>query len=205
MSIRPVKMTPCPEALRAFLEEVTAIRREFVQPADIVLETAPLMVRLIECAEEFLREEHLRPHDAHYARNVVHSEQDGSMSLFCLVWKPGQWTPVHDHGSWGVVGVVKGALQERNYIRTDKRDREDSGITLMRGGTSILLPGTVTTFVPNPDHIHRAGVPRDMPQTVTLHLYGRNMDNYNVYDMELGRRRNMAMYADNEEPKAHGI
>jgi predicted metal-dependent enzyme (double-stranded beta helix superfamily) len=29
---------------------------------------------------------------------------------------PGQWTPVHDHGSWGVVGVVEGVLEERSYV-----------------------------------------------------------------------------------------
>ena len=27
-------------------------------------------------------------------------------TLFALVWLPGQWTPIHDHGTWGVVGVV---------------------------------------------------------------------------------------------------
>jgi len=205
LSLKSVGVAPCPDSLRAFLDEVKAIRREFVQPADVVLETAPLMCRLLQNWESFLKEEHLQGHDEHYARNLVHAEQDGSMSLYSLVWRPGQWTPVHDHGAWGVVGVVKGALQERNYIRTDGRLREDSGITLMRGGTSVLLPGTVTTFVPNPDHIHRAGVPRDMPETVTLHLYGRNMDNYNVYDMELGRRRNMGVCTDNDKSTARGV
>ena len=105
-----------------------------------------------------------------------------------MVWSPGQWTPVHDHGSWGVVAVLKGALQERNYIRIDNCERPDSGIVLVRGGVSVLGANSVTSFVPNPDHIHRAGVPLTGEETVTLHLYGRNMNAYNVYDMELGRR-----------------
>ena len=83
---------------------------------------------------------------------------------------------------------MSGALQERAYIRVDARDREDSGIILRRGSTCILAPGSVTTFVPDPDHIHRAGVPRDRSTTLTLHLYGRNMDQYNLYDLESGTR-----------------
>jgi len=35
-----------------------------------------------------------------------------------LVWLPGQWTPVHDHGSWGVVGLVRGVL-ENYYLPGD--------------------------------------------------------------------------------------
>jgi predicted metal-dependent enzyme (double-stranded beta helix superfamily) len=188
-----------PPALADFLEEMRSIRREFLQPADIVLEGAPIMYKLLSKVDGLLRPEHLECCDEHYARNLVYSEPDDSMSLFCIVWKPGQWTPVHDHGAWGLVAVVKGALQERNYIRTDPQERSDSGIILHRGGTSVLAPGSVTTFVPNPDHIHRAGVPRDWQETVTLHLYGRHMDRYNVYDMELGRRVPVEVGADNQQ------
>jgi predicted metal-dependent enzyme (double-stranded beta helix superfamily) len=184
-------------ALQKFLDEMRAIRREFLQPADIVLEGAALMVELLAAAQDVLSAEHLAPCDERYARNLVYAEPDGSMSLYCLVWKPGQWTPVHDHGAWGLVAVVRGALQERNYIRVDKMERDNSGVVLRRGGTSVLAPGSVTTFVPNPDHIHRTGVPRDWCETVTLHMYGRNMDNYNVYDMELQRRVPVDIATDN--------
>ena len=185
-----------PGKLDAFLEEIRAIGREFVQPADIVLEGAPIMYSLLHHADDFLNEDHLRPCDTHYARNQVYSAKDGSLSLFVMVWSPGQWTPVHDHGTWGMVGVLRGALQERNFIRVDPREREDSGVILRRGGISVLGKGSVATFVPNPDHIHRTGVPRDWGQAVTLHLYGRNMSNYNRYDLELGRRVAVDVHTD---------
>ena len=35
----------------------------------------------------------------------------------------------------------------------------------------------------NPDHIHVTGVPADAPPVVSLHLYGRNMDSFHVYDL----------------------
>ena len=54
--------------------------------------------------------------DAHYTRNAILVGEQ--LSLYAIVWQPGQWTPVHDHGSWGVVGVIEGALHERAWLRT---------------------------------------------------------------------------------------
>ena len=58
-----------------------------------------------------------------------------------------------------------------------------------RSVLSILLcENTVTTFVPNPDHIHKTGVPEDREQTVSLHLYGRTMNSFHTYDLDAGTR-----------------
>ncbi|MFC5429813.1 hypothetical protein ACFPTO_13545 [Paraburkholderia denitrificans] len=57
--------------------------------------------------------EMLRARSRH-TRNLIHEAPDKSLSLYALVWLPGQWTPVHGHGSWGVVGVIEGTLEERS-------------------------------------------------------------------------------------------
>ena len=59
------------------------------------------------------------------------------------------------------LGVIQGVLEERNLIRVDPDHSRETGIDLRRGGTTLLGEGTVTTFVPNPDHIHRTGVPEE--------------------------------------------
>ena len=46
-----------------------------------------------------------------------------------LVWSPGQ-TPVHDHGSWGVVGILEGVPEERSYVRLSADCGADQGIEL---------------------------------------------------------------------------
>ncbi len=159
------------------------------EPADCVQAIAPLMHRLLKEANDFLRPEHLRADPDHYARNAIYIPEDRGLSLFALVWSPGQWTPIHDHGSWGVVGVLKGVLEERNYIRTDYYTVKDAAISLRRGGVILLDQGTVTSFVPNPDHIHVTGVPADRAPVVSLHLYGREMDSFHIYDVAAGTRR----------------
>jgi 3-mercaptopropionate dioxygenase len=184
-------------ALDRFLQHCLSRSSAQSHPADCVLELAPLMLDLIEQAPSFLQPQHRRGDGAHYTRNLIHDAADGSLSLYAIVWQPGQWTPVHDHGSWGVVGVVEGVLEERAYVRLAPERGADEGITLVRGGVILLAPGAVTSFVPNPDHIHVTGVPEGRAPVLSLHLYGRRMSDFNLYDVATGTRTRVAV-AHNE-------
>lgn len=184
-------------ALEAFIARATELSRQQPEPADCVLALAPLMLELIDQSRDFLQEQHYRSQPASYSRNLVHDAPDAGLSLYSLVWLPGQWTPVHDHGSWGVVGVVEGILEERSYVRLSAERGADEDIELARGGTVLLRHGAVTSFVPNPDHIHMTGVPSGRPRAVSLHLYGRTMSDFNIYDVEARTRRRIAV-AHNE-------
>ena len=174
--------------LEKFIEDSRMAAAEYPEFPDVVSVLAPKMMKLLQGSRDFLKPEHFNDDPHHYARNAVFVCPEDGISLFTMVWNPGQWTPVHDHGTWGVVGVVKGALEERNFIRIDDRSKDDEGIVLKRGGVSILHENSVTTFVPNPDHIHKTGVPDTREQTVTLHLYGREMNDYYCYNVATGRR-----------------
>ena len=181
--------------LDRFIRAAQAFAVRHPEPADCVAAIAPLMHALLQHADGFLAPQHLRADPDHYARNAIHVAPDQSLSLYALVWAPGQWTPVHDHGSWGVVGVLRGVLEERSYIRTGAHDATvcsaDTGIELQRGGVTLLGSGSVTSFVPNPDHIHITGVSADHPHAVSLHLYGRNMNSFHLYDVAAGTRRSV--------------
>ena len=155
------------------------------------------MLDLIDRAGTFLQAQHYRSSVAGYTRNLVYDAPDASLSLYSIVWLPGQWTPVHDHGSWGVVGVLEGVLEERSYVRLSPDRGADEGIDLVRGGAVLLRQGAVTSFVPNPDHIHVTGVPEERPRAVSLHLYGRTMSDFNVYDVAARKRRRITV-AHNE-------
>jgi len=176
-------------ALERFIYQAASRSRKQTEPADCVLALAPLMLDLIEQAGTFLEPQHYRSDPHGYTRNLVYDAADESLSLYSIVWLPGQWTPVHDHGSWGVVGVIEGVLEERSYVRLSPDRGADSDIDLVRGGTVLLRHGAVTSFVPNPDHIHVTGVPSERPRAVSLHLYGRMMSDFNIYDVGARTRR----------------
>ena len=184
-------------ALEAFIDQASARSRGQADPADCVLALAPLMLDLIDQAGTFLEPRHFRSSATGYTRNLVFDAPDASLSLYAIVWLPGQWTPVHDHGSWGVVGVVEGMLEERSYVRLSPDRGADTNIELARGGTVLLRHGAVTSFVPNPDHIHVTGVPAERSRAVSLHLYGRTMSDFNIYDVAARSRRRIAV-AHNE-------
>ena len=159
-------------------------------PAEIVRTLAPQMRRLLQAAPEFLEPCHRQGRPDHYARNLIFAGQDDSLSLFTMVWAPGQWTPIHDHGTWGVVGIVEGVLEEQSFVRVDNAayTHADEGIELLPGGLVLLPPGAVATFVPDPDHIHFTGVAANRKPTLSLHLYGRYLNAFHVYDKAAGTR-----------------
>ena len=184
-------------ALETFIAQAFARSCQTPDPADCVLALAPLMLELIEHAGTFLEPQHYRSSESGYTRNLIFDAPDASLSLYSIVWLPGQWTPVHDHGSWGVVGVVEGVLEERGYVRLSPDRGADEDIDLARGGTVLLRHGAVTSFVPNPDHIHVTGVPVERKRAVSLHLYGRTMADFNIYDVAARKRRRIEV-AHNE-------
>lgn len=176
-------------ALRDFIDKCETIVAAKEKSADRVTMIAPLMQKLATEADQFLSEDDKRSEPQHYARNAIHIAPSGNVSLFALVWQPGQWTPVHDHGCWGVVGIVSGMLEERSYMSATGDIAADSNIRLKRGGVILLNPGSVSSFVPNPDHIHMTGVAKVRETCISLHLYGRNMNSFHIYDVEAGTRR----------------
>ena len=185
------------ETLQAFIADCRARAARCEHPAVAVEAIAPAMHAFVRDAERFLGPQHYRADPEHYARNAIFIAPEQDLSLYALVWSPGQWTPVHDHGSWGVVAVLRGTLHERSYVRMNPERAGDEDIELKPGGVFLLDPGTVTSFVPNPDHIHRTGVPADAAPVVSLHLYGRNMNSFHIYDLA-SRCRQRVNVAHNE-------
>ena len=108
--------------LDKFIEDSRMAAAEYPEFSDVVSVLAPKMLKLINGDRSFLKPEHFQDDPNHYSRNAVFVCPEDGISLFTMVWNPGQWTPVHDHGTWGVVGVLKGVLEERNFIRTDDRE-----------------------------------------------------------------------------------
>jgi predicted metal-dependent enzyme (double-stranded beta helix superfamily) len=172
----------------SLVNEVTAREQ---RPEVLIDRFAPALSELITSQPEEVTRfvetlEWPAPEDEMYKRVRVREGADGSWSLYAITWLEGQATPIHDHGTWGVVGVLKGALAEHMMCRVDG-GAGDEGVELVPAGLCILQPGSVNTFMAEPDHIHRSGPLAG--RTASLHLYGRLMTSYNMYDLEAKRRR----------------
>ena len=97
---------------------------------------------------------------------LLHAEADGSFSIVALVLRPGQSTPIHDHVTWCVFGVVQGSEREERYVL-----REDGCLEL--AATSVNLAGDVDGLTPPGDiHLVRND---DVPCAISLHIYGTDV------------------------------
>lgn len=96
------------------------------------------------------------------ASHTLHVEPDGSFSIIAVVWRPGQATPIHDHTTWCVFGVIQGVEHEDVY---------DSDLNLI--GHSDNLVGDVNGFAP-PGDIHRVHNTGD-DVAISVHIYGTDI------------------------------
>src|SRR5687768_5536791 len=68
---------------------------------------------------------HARPGDTCYARHLIHCDSQGRWCAVAIVLGVGQSTPIHDHNTWGVIGVVSGREREVRYRKTDGGQLEE--------------------------------------------------------------------------------
>jgi 3-mercaptopropionate dioxygenase len=102
-----------------------------------------------------------------YRSHVLHTEPDGSFSIVALVWLPGQVTPIHDHVTWCVFGVIQGEEHEELFTLDG-----ESGC-LVESDTNTNRTGEVGGFAP-PGDIHRvrnAGA----DTAISIHIYGTDV------------------------------
>ncbi|MGI8448914.1 MAG: cysteine dioxygenase [Streptosporangiaceae bacterium] len=115
-----------------------------------------------------------------YQQHLLHAEADGAFSVVGLVWRPGQITPIHDHATWCVIGVLQGAEYEELFAL------REGGTVLEEVGTTAGAPGDVSGFAP-PGDIHRVRN-RGTGVAISLHVYGADISRLGssvrrVYDL----------------------
>jgi len=102
-----------------------------------------------------------------YRSHLLHAEPDGSFSIVALTWRPGQATPIHDHVTWCVFGVIQGIEHEELYTLDERRG------VLVEAGASTNETGEVSGFAP-PGDIHRVRNVGDST-AISIHIYGTDV------------------------------
>lgn len=123
-----------------------------------------------------------------YTTNLLHAEPDGSFSIMAMVWLPGQVTPIHDHVTWCVTGVVAGVEYEELYAVETAGAEE----YLVKIGDNANRPGEVASFAP-PGDIHRVRNSGDRT-AISVHIYGTDISRIGssvrrLYDLPVRARR----------------
>jgi 3-mercaptopropionate dioxygenase len=158
----PVR-TRCPADLVAAIRTATGHHADWQQTAEL----AAAELRLHLPAPDMLTAAEREGVPDDYQCHVLHVEPDGSFSVTAMVWRPGQVTPIHDHVTWCVFGVMQGVEYEELFALSA------DGSHLTDVGRNENRPGEVSGFAP-PGDIHRV---RNIGDTVavSLHIYGADI------------------------------
>lgn len=114
-----------------------------------------------------------------YARRLLHRDADGRYTVVVMTWGPGQGTALHDHaGIWCVECVVDGRMKVTQYdLLSEQEERyrfsPQSCVTAERGAAGCLIP---------PFEYHTLANARADAASITLHVYGGEMDHCHVFE-----------------------
>ncbi|HEV7650959.1 MAG TPA: cysteine dioxygenase family protein [Actinophytocola sp.] len=104
-------------------------------------------------------------------------------TIVSVVFPPGTTTPVHDHLTWGMVGVVQGTETETRFARLD--DGARPGFARLRRLEAVQNDvGAISHVVPPDREIHRIHNPSGEP-SCSIHLYGEDLQKLARHEFDL--------------------
>jgi len=134
----------------------------------IILHGAALLKDLVS-VDDWLPPEYALPDPQRYCQYLLHCDSRERFSIVSFVWAPGQATPIHNHRTWGLIGMLRGSEACEKWIRSP------DGALVPDGPAFRLEPGNVDSVSPRTGDIHRVrNALADRP-SVSIHVYGANI------------------------------
>src|SRR5690606_15253637 len=122
-----------------------------------------------------------QPHPQYYRQYLLYGDPLERFSLVSFVWGPGQYTPIHDHTVWGVIGMLRGSERSEGF-------RLIGGGLESTGAPELLVPSDVTAVSPQIGDIHRVSNALSDHISISIHAYGGNIGSRarHVFDEKTG-------------------
>jgi predicted metal-dependent enzyme (double-stranded beta helix superfamily) len=112
-----------------------------------------------------------------YARHLVYRHPEGHYAVVAMVWRPGQGTPIHDHGGvWCVEGVYQGQMQVTQYNVTPIDARRVKAVPVQYITANL---GNVGALIPPYEYHVMANTSRQT--AITLHVYGAELKRCHIF------------------------
>jgi predicted metal-dependent enzyme (double-stranded beta helix superfamily) len=118
---------------------------------------------------------------------VLYRDPEKRFSVRLYLWGPGEYDPIHDHNSWGVIGTALGTLDIINYRRLDDGSDQDHAV-LEECSRQFIPTGQAYSIFPLNKGIHQTGNANE-PAIIQLGIYGHNLtgrDYVNAFDINTG-------------------
>lgn len=129
--------------------------------------------------DDWLPPEATVPHPQFYQQYLLYCDPQERYSVVSFVWGIGQRTPVHDHMTWGVIAMLRGAEHGERY---------EPGAPMRVTESATLRPGQIEIVSPEHGDIHRVSNACDDQVSISIHIYGGNIGRISrhVFDPQTG-------------------
>ena len=119
--------------------------------------------------DDWLPQAYAEPDPERYRQYLLHLDPRARFSIVSFVWGRGQATPVHDHRTWGLIGVLRGAEFSERFFR------DPEGAIRPAGPVRTVYPGEVEAVSPRLGDIHRVANAYDDRVSIGIHVYGADI------------------------------
>jgi predicted metal-dependent enzyme (double-stranded beta helix superfamily) len=154
-------------SLLSFVQEMSRMLQGKPAEPEILMRGTSLLTSLV-ANDNWLPEVFTRPHPQHYQQYLLYADPLDLFSIVSFVWGPGQKTPVHDHMTWGLIGMLRGKEVDTHYHKQqDGSYRRGEGVT--------LLPGQVGSVSPATHDVHEVANFYQDRTSISIHVYGGNI------------------------------
>jgi predicted metal-dependent enzyme (double-stranded beta helix superfamily) len=157
-----------PTRLRDFVIAMTRLVAATDEESRLIADGGALLRRLV-AVDDWLPEGMSRPHPQYYRQYLLHADPLERFSVVSFVWGPGQATPVHDHGVWGLIGMLRGRETAQPWAV------DADGRLAPQGQALTLAPGQVEAVSPTIGDIHRVANAVPDAVSISIHVYGANI------------------------------
>lgn len=160
------ELTRDPYRLFRFLTDLEDILLDTVDDGDRLKAIIPL-VRNLLTSSYWLQMEYDQPSPkTGWSVKMLYREPEYPLTIQMVAWQPGTVSPIHNHGTWGIVAIVSGSEKNRFWQRSPSYQDPDR---LELVGEKILEPGEIIGLMPQA--IHSVESMGDEP-TISFNIYG---------------------------------
>ncbi|MGK9185321.1 cysteine dioxygenase family protein [Priestia filamentosa] len=169
--------------LNSFIQDVEQIVQEGGSEDTLISKVTERMQQLLK-SEKVLPDQYMQP-QSKFALYPLYIAQDESFSIAVTVFDVGQSTPMHDHKTWGVIGVVQGVEHEIKY---DRPSNESEPLTVLKD--RYIQEGEIGTCCSSEQDLHKVECASSVP-CVGIHVYGNNIGKIerDMYNPQTGAKK----------------
>jgi predicted metal-dependent enzyme (double-stranded beta helix superfamily) len=150
------------------------------------------LLRALVAVDDWLPPACTQPSPDRYSQYALYIDPSERFSIVSFVWGPGQTTPIHDHTTWGLIGMLRGAEVEQHY------DRSADGSLAPTGEPHRLEAGQVDMVSPQTGDLHHVANAFADRTSISIHVYGGNIGTTqrSVYGIDGSRKAFVSGYTE---------